>query len=188
MDLEVFMKISPELKGSLTSLTHYLEKTNQSVEFQIIGSFAMELKGYQRKTHTNDIDLIQDLENENVAGEINRIGEHVKNELWMNVNALDIPRPAGFESRTERVEYNERVVFLVPCHKDMILLKVAAAIDRVKDDRKDIDDLLLLRPSKADVEEGIVFYRNSRMAEIIGTKFEEDANQRMTLVRRLLGF
>jgi len=179
--------ISEEVKKLLDSLEDYLILTKQQATFRIIGSFSLELQGYKRKISTRDIDLIEDVENEELASKISELGNKIGSDI-MNLDAFDIPQPEGMAKRSETIEYNDRISFIVPCREDAILLKVAALIDRILDEDKDADDLRLLNTTKDDFEKGVQFYRDTGMKEIKGTPFESDVEDRIALARRKLGF
>ena len=61
-------------------------------------------------------------------------------------------------------------------------------IDRGQEDPKDFNDLLSLKPTAANFEESVEFYKNNKMKELIGTKFEKIALDRIEWARSKLGF
>jgi len=179
-------KIASDLSSLLCELTAYLEQSNQDITFYIIGAFALELKGIKRPVMTVDIDLIREVENEELAQQINRIGERIGNESWMNLDAISIQLPDGISDRLELVEYNHRIKFRIPCREDMILLKVAAYCSRIRDSIKDKADLEALQVTRDEFEKGVSFYKKT-IADLRGTPFEKECLENIEIARSSLG-
>jgi hypothetical protein len=153
-----------DLLSALQDLEKWLGDQGLFLELEIIGSFALYLRGMSH-IRTKDIDTIRDLDDK-VLEKVNEIA--VKKglaPLWLNDNSAGIPKPEGFESRLAEKIIGNHLKLFVASRQDLIQLKAAAYIDRGNEDPKDLIDLKALQPSKEEIKEAIAFVRKTRSPE-----------------------
>lgn len=153
-----------ELIAALKELNLWLEHKGVALELEVIGSFALYLRGL---THirTKDIDTVRALDDQ-VIDEINRIAsKRGLVPLWLNDNSNGLPRPEGFESRLTEKRVGNHLLLRIASRFDLILLKAAAYIDRGNENPKDIADLKSLNPSQQELLSAIEFIRKTRTPE-----------------------
>lgn len=152
------------LISALQELDRWLEKQGIILELEIIGSFALYLRG-MTQIRTKDIDTLRDLDDEVIA-EINRIAvDHGLIPLWLNDNSVGLPKPEGFETRLAEKRIGSHLLLRIASRIDLILLKAAAYIDRGNEDPKDLVDLKHLKPTGEEILGAIEFIRKTRRPE-----------------------
>ncbi len=152
------------LLEALTELNQWLETQGIILELEIIGSFALYLRGISY-IRTQDIDTVQNLD-EQVMEEVTKIAsKRGLIPLWLNDNAVDLPKPPGFETRLTEKKIGNHLLLKFASRLDLIQLKGAAYIDRGNENPKDLIDLKLLCPTVEEIHMAIEFIRRTRSPE-----------------------
>jgi hypothetical protein len=153
--------MTEKLVKALSELNQWLAARNTPIELQVVGSFAMFLSG-SHGIDTQDIDTVTHIEAE-LYEKIQAIGD--KNGLkqnWISDDASDLPLPDGFAIRLAEDRRFSHITIRYASRFDLIQLKAAAFVDRGNEDPKDLDDLVLLSPTKAEIDSAIAFIRKTR--------------------------
>jgi hypothetical protein len=152
------------LLNALLDLDEWLGARGIVLELEIIGSFALYLRGVHH-IRTQDIDTIRDLDDEIVA-QIERIAaKKGLIPLWLNDNSVNLPKPQGFEERLTEKKIGTQILLKIASRWDLIQLKAAAYIDRGNETPKDLIDLKALNPTLEEINAAIEFIRKTRTPE-----------------------
>ena len=167
---------------ALTQLDEELTKRNFKIQIVICGAYAIHLFGYNRAEHTLDVDSITQLESPEVRGMIEDIGLKLGlGPHWLNDQASTVSLPKGILSRTNPVDRWKSIRASLVSRVDLIKMKASAFSIRRDYTNKDWEDLLLLEPTKAEIEEAIEFIKetnspSSNCSKQILNEFEETLN------------
>lgn len=167
---------------ALTKLDEELTNKNLNIEIVICGAYALHLFGYSRSEHTLDVDSITKLH----SNEIRPIIENIGNDLgigprWLNDQASTVSLPRGILSRVKPLDRWKSIKASLVSREDLIKMKASAFSIRRDHTNKDWEDLILLKPTKEEIESAIEFLKETNSPSInLSTKilneFEETLN------------
>ena len=146
------------LATALTQLDEELTKRNLNIDIVICGAYALHLFGYSRSEHTLDVDSITKLPSNEIKQIIEDIGEKLGlGPYWLNDQASTVSLPKGILSRVQPVERWKSIKASLVSRVDLIKMKASAFSIRRDHSNKDWEDLVLLQPTKSEIEDAIVF-------------------------------
>lgn len=148
------------LATALTQLDEELTKRNLNIEIVICGAYALHLFGYTRSEHTLDVDSITKLQSNEIKQMIQDVGQKLGlSSNWLNDQASTVSLPKGILSRVKPVDQWKSIKASLVSRVDLIKMKASAFSIRRDHTNKDWEDLLLLQPTKEEIEEAIVFMK-----------------------------
>lgn len=170
------------LEIALTQLDEELSKKNLTIEIVICGAYALHLFGYSRSEHTVDVDSISQLNSDEIKHIIEMIGEKLGiGTRWLNDQASTVSLPRGIFSRAKPIDRWKSIKASLVSREDLIKMKASAFSIRRDHTNKDWEDLVLLQPTKAEIESAIEFIKETNApsqaapAKILN-EFEETLN------------
>jgi DNA primase large subunit len=170
------------LEVALARLDEELTQKNLTIEIVICGAYAIHLFGYLRAEHTLDIDSVTQLHSKEIKHIIEDIGQKLGiGANWLNDQASTVSLPSGILSRIERIERWKSIKASLVSRIDLIKMKASAFSIRRDYTNKDWEDLVLLKPTKQEIEDAIEFIKevNSPITNTstqILNEFEETIN------------
>ena len=148
------------LATALTQLDQELTKRNLNIEIVICGAYALHLFGYSRSEHTLDVDSITKLHSNEVKHIIKTIGQKLSlGPYWLNDQASTVSLPKGILTRVKPVDHWKSIKASLVSRVDLIKMKASAFSIRRDHTNKDWEDLVLLQPTKEEIEDAIVFIK-----------------------------
>ena len=143
---------------ALQLFDHRLKENNLSCRLVLCGAFAIQLHGYDRGQFTYDIDSVLPFESEGIKEIIKKIGDDLGlGDSWLNDQAATVALPEGSLDRMIKLNSFEQIEAFILSRIDLIKMKVCAFAIRRDQTNKDWEDLVILHPSKEEIEEGIDF-------------------------------
>ena len=143
---------------ALTQLDDELTKRNINIEIVICGAYALHLFGYSRSEHTLDVDSIAKIQSNEIKKIIEEIGQRLSlGPSWLNDQASTVSLPKGILSRVKPIERWKSIRASLVSRVDLIKMKASAFSIRRDHTNKDWEDLVLLQPTKEEIEDAIVF-------------------------------
>lgn len=170
------------LGTALNQLDEALTAKKLNIEIVICGAYALHLFGYQRTEHTLDIDSISELQSAEIIKIIADIGKKLNlGERWLNDQASTVSLPNGIFARTVPIQRWQSIKASLVSRIDLIKMKASAFLIRRDHTNKDWEDLILLKPTKSEIEQAIHFIYEFNSPAIIFSKkvqieFEETLN------------
>ncbi len=167
------------LATALTQLDEELTKRNIKIEIVICGAYALHLFGYSRSEHTLDVDNITKLQSNEIKQIIEDIGQKLSlGPYWLNDQASTVSLPKGILSRVKPLERWKSIKASLVSRVDLIKMKASAFSIRRDHTNKDWEDLILLQPTKEEIEDAIVFIKEANapsmnISKQILNEFEE---------------
>ncbi len=175
------------LAVALTKLDEELTNKKLNIEIVICGAYALHLFGYSRSEHTLGIDSITQLH----SGEIKQIIEEIGQKLgigsrWFNDQASTVSLPKGILSRAQPIERWKSIKASLVSREDLIKMKASAFSTRRDHTNKDWEDLLLLRPTKEEIESAIEFIKESNApAKMASAKIRKEFEETLDDLRKI---
>ncbi len=172
---------------ALTKLDEELKNKNLNIEIVICGAYALHLFGYSRSEHTLDVDSITQLH----SNEIKHIIENIGNNLgigprWLNDQASTVSLPKGILSRAIPIERWNSIKASLVSREDLIKMKASAFSIRRDHTNKDWEDLVLLNPTKEEIESAIGFIKESNApSEILSAKILKEFEETLNDLRKI---
>jgi hypothetical protein len=176
----------------LTELNEWLKRKNRTITLQIIGGYALELKQIRKDFLTEDIDSVVEISDEELIEQIGDLGEKFGQAKWFDFGASSLTLPDNYESRLEEFHGHSNIKIMLLSNGDLIKMKIAAFHGRR--DRgilRDFDDLILLKPSKTDIDEGMEFYFDKYSSDLTGKflrEFQEEVEEYKDELYKKFGF
>ncbi len=153
------MKNNP-LKKALDELDSLLSIKKLDLEIIICGAYAIQLLGFERGTHTLDVDTLNKITNPKVLDAIREVAVKTGlNPNWLNDQASTVSVPEGLLKRVKKIGTWNSINALVVDRTDLIKMKASAFSIRREETSKDWEDLQLLSPTKKEIEEAITFLK-----------------------------
>lgn len=175
------------LEEMLKKLNDWLSRNNRTLVLHIVGGYALELRGIRVGILTEDIDPINSINEDDVIEEIMRIGDLTDNPKWFDLGASSLTVPDNYETRMTKINRYSNIDLYVLSTIDLIKMKIAAYHSRrERGILRDFDDLVLLRPSEKDIEEGVDFYFEEYSEDLTGKFKEEFRNECIELKKELI--
>lgn len=135
------LNISDELLLGLAALDRFLGQEHLHLDVLLVGANGMRCQNLISRGS-------RDLDNHNeMLPKVEEAVRKIANEQglrpdWLNDDASDVPLPEGAASRAVPVETDyKNIAFTTLPRGDFIFMKVAAAVQRMEDDPRDVDDL-----------------------------------------------
>lgn len=146
--------------------SHIREEGGPKISLVIIGGTALAVLGYFARQTTKDVDVLGEAIEYQGQIRIRKLTSFPAflekairkvardfglPENWMNLgpaSQLDLGLPEGFHTRLIRKDYGSHLVLYFANRKDLIHLKLFAAVDR---DDYHVQDLLALHPTKEEL-------------------------------------
>lgn len=170
------------LDKALDLLDNKLMEKRLHVEIVICGAYAIHLLGIARSEHTLVIDSLIEVTSPDILKTIEEIGNELSiNSRWLNDQAASVPIPPGAIERASPIpRWNAIKAFLIT-REDLIKMKASAFSIRRDHTNKDWEDLLLLKPTKSEIDAAIDFVKKINCPPIGSPKkiikeFEETIN------------
>jgi hypothetical protein len=171
-----------QLDEGLEVLNDWLKTHDLKISLAVIGRYAFYLSGIT-SVSTVDIDTVTPIEEE-IYQKIIAIGlERGMKQDWLNDHAESIPLPEGFHERLVPSKGYSQIEIKHAARVDLIALKAAAYVGRGRDDPKDYQDLLLLRPSRVELEMAEGYVRRNFSPPV--ARFEKDFEESLHELRAL---
>jgi Nucleotidyltransferase of unknown function (DUF6036) len=170
------------LAEALTQLDVELTSKNLNIEIVICGAYALHLFGYARSEHTLDVDSITQLHSKEIKQIIEKIGQKLGiGARWLNDQASTVSLPKGIFSRAKPLDRWKSIRASLVSREDLIKMKASAFSIRRDHTNKDWEDLVLLQPTKAEIESAIEFIKEANFpsknsSTKILNEFEETLN------------
>ena len=158
-----FCKMS-DLFLLLDELNAELIKSEQKVRLTIIGGFALHLHGLSIRP-TMDVDTITDLDDLNIDECVKRIGKKYGIKSWLNDQSYNLIMPDDYEKRLIKKNNFSNIELYVVSKEDLIKLKVAAYYYRRDFENRDLEDLILLKPTDSETRDAISFLKTKHLPE-----------------------
>lgn len=150
------------LSIALNQLDEELTKEKLTLEIVICGAYALQLFGYTRSEHTLDVDSITQLHSVEVRKIIESIGQRLNlGPLWLNDQASTVHLPNGILSRAKPIGTWKSIKASVVSRSDLIKMKASAFSIRRDHTNKDWEDLVLLKPTREELQDAISFLRKA---------------------------
>lgn len=147
---------------ALTQLDQELTQRNLKMEIVICGAYAIHLLGYSRSEHTLDVDSITELNSDEVKLLIESIGQKLGlSPLWLNDQASTVSLPAGILHRSTPIKRWKSIKASLISRVDLIKMKASAFSIRRDQTNKDWEDLILLKPTSREIDDAIIFIKES---------------------------
>lgn len=159
------------LASALTQLDEELTQRDLTIEIVICGAYALHLFGYSRSEHTLDVDSITKIQSGEIQKIIEDIGQKLSlGPLWLNDQASTVSLPNGILSRTKPIERWKSIKASLVSREDLIKMKASAFSIRRDHTNKDWEDLILLQPTIEEIEQAIVFIKESNAPSVNSSK------------------
>jgi hypothetical protein len=143
----------------LKTLDTRLQEVGLRLKLVIVGAFALNLLNISGQ-FTADIDSVDRIENPHVLRIIADIAvEYQLPTDWINDAAASIDLPDGFFTRVKEISGFKSLELFVGSRIDIIALKARAYLHRGEFEKKDLEDLQRLAPTKAEIDFAIDFVR-----------------------------
>lgn len=150
------------LATALAELDKELTNRDLNIEIVICGAYALHLFGYSRTDYTLDVDSITKLQSSETKQIIEDIGKKLGlGPLWLNDQASTVSLPKGILSRTKPIFRWKSIKASLVSRVDLIKMKASAFSIRRDHTNKDWEDLILLEPSKEEIENAIEFIKEA---------------------------
>ncbi len=154
--------MNDKLALALFHLDDELTKRQWSLEIVICGAYALQLFGYTRAEHTLDIDSITQLQSAEIKKLIESIGQRLNiGPFWLNDQASTVNLPKGVLSRATPIGSWKSIRASLVSRSDLIKMKASAFSIRRDQTNKDWEDLVLLEPTLEEIQDAILFLRES---------------------------
>ena len=147
-----------QLFKALDELDICLKEKFLQVDIFICGAFAIQLLGYTRALHTQDVDTLKEIDSEDILSTIKEVGEKLGlGPRWLNDQASTVSLPDGIFRRAKPLTHWSAIKAHLIDRSDLIKLKASAFSIRRDLTSKDWEDLVLLDPSRSEIEAAILF-------------------------------
>lgn len=156
---------------ALTQLDQELTKRGLTVELVICGAYALHLHGYLRSEYTLDVDSIIKLTSTEFRQIIETIGQKLGiGPHWLNDQASTVNLPTGIFSRTIPIKRWKFIKASLVSRIDLIKMKASAFSIRRDQTNKDWEDLVLLKPTLEEINDAIIFIKESNSPPLNASK------------------
>lgn len=174
---------------ALEELDRQLTAESIQVEIFICGAFAIQLHGYPRALYTQDVDTLKEINSAEVLSAIKQVGEKLGlGPRWLNDQASTVSIPEGIFDRAKPIKKWVAIKAHLIDRSDLIKLKASAFSIRRDETAKDWEDLVLLKPTQAEIEAAISFLKETNSPPFGATKnilkdFQETIDELKKLVQ-----
>ncbi|MFN8943090.1 MAG: DUF6036 family nucleotidyltransferase [Pseudobdellovibrionaceae bacterium] len=159
------------LDRALAQLDDELTQRNLNLEIVICGAYALHLLGYSRSEHTLDVDSIMKLNSSEVSEIIEGIGQKLGiGPNWLNDQAATVSLPKGILARASPIQKWKSIKASTVSRNDLIKMKASAFSIRRDQTNKDWEDLVLMQPTAAEINEAILFIKESNFPPLDASK------------------
>jgi hypothetical protein len=163
-----------KLINALDELNSNLKARRQSIELIVCGAFAIELHGFKRRDETHDIDTHSNLDD--VQELINKVASDLGLENnWLNNQVSDIQLPKNAHSRLKTVSTWSHIEVKYLSVEDLIQMKIGAWLNRGHITEKDYTDLVVMKATKNQIQQGIEFVIESHKIMELPEPFKKDS-------------
>lgn len=174
---------------ALDELDKYLTAKALKLEIVICGAFAIQLHGFMRGLFTQDIDTIRKIDSTELITAIAVVGTKLGlGSRWLNDQASTVSIPKGAFERARPIgKWNSILAFLID-RVDLIKMKASAFSIRREETIKDWEDLVLMNPTKEEIQSAIEFLKQTNSppdgaSRLIIQEFEETIDDLKRLIR-----
>lgn len=174
---------------ALDELDKHLSSKTLSLEIVICGAFAIQLHGFTRGLFTYDIDTIKKINSAELLAAIAAIGDQLGlGPYWLNDQASTVSVPDGIFERAKPIGEWKSIHALLIDRADLIKMKASAFSIRREETVKDWEDLVLMKPTKQEIQSAISFLKEtnappSGASRQIVREFEETINDLKKLLK-----
>jgi hypothetical protein len=182
-------QMNDTLNEALNKLDELLKARSLKIEIVICGAYSIQLHGFLRSLHTQDVDSLKPINSANVLKAIEEVGLSLGlGPRWLNDQASTVSIPMGAVARAKEMNKWTAIKASLIDRVDLIKMKVSAFSIRRGETNKDWEDLILLAPTSAEIDAAIEFIKEKnappvRSAKKFKDEFEETINDLKKLVK-----
>ena len=175
------------LLEALDDLDAKLVKHQLHLDIFICGAMAIQLHGFDRVEPTYDVDTVTPIHNKAVLEIIVSVGTtHGLQPKWLNDQSSTIEIPEGAFERAKRIDRWKSIRAVLMDRADLIKMKAAAFSTRRDETLKDMDDLILMNPTIAEINAAINYVKKTRSPpQGAAKKMIEEFNETIADLKKL---